>query len=62
MNKIPDDFGMYFNPLYLFDCFNFLLETQKDSVVVYYNGNTRPLQFSRENEFNYSIAPFYKLG
>lgn len=58
--EIPMDFSMYFNPLYLFDCFNFLIETEKEIITVYYNGNIRPLQLSRENEFNYLITPLRK--
>ena len=55
-----DDFSIYFNPIYLFDCLNFLLESEKSNITVYYGNNIRPLIFSVDNEFNYIITPLRK--
>lgn len=60
IEKIYDDFSMYFNPIYLFDCLNFLLETEKSIIKVYYSNNIRPVLFTVENEFNYIITPLQK--
>ena len=60
IDKTIDDFSMYFNPIYLFDCLNFLLESEKSNVTVYYGNNIRPLLFTVENEFNYIITPIRK--
>ena len=59
-DKSINDFSMYFNPIYLFDCLNFLLESEKSNIDVYYGYNFRPLLFSVENEFNYLITPIRK--
>ena len=56
-----DDFSMYFNPIYLFDCLSFLLETEKSNITFsYYDSNVRPVHFSVENEFTYIITPIRK--
>lgn len=60
IDKSVDDFSMYFNPIYLFDCLTFLLETEKSNTMVYYGNNFRPLLFTVENEFNYLITPIRK--
>lgn len=59
-DKIFNDFSMYFNPIYLFDCLNFLLESEKSNIKVSYDNNIRPLHFTVENEFNYIITPLRK--
>lgn len=60
IDKSYDDFSMYFNPIYLFDCLNFLVETEKSNIKVYYSNNIRPVLFTVENEFNYIITPLQK--
>lgn len=60
IDKTHDNFSMYFNSIYLFDCLNFLVETEKTNITVYYSNNINPVLFTVENEFNYIITPVIK--
>ena len=56
-----NDFSFYFNPIYLFDCLSFLLESEKQNIMLAYgDSNIRPVHFSVENEFTYIITPIRK--